>query len=53
LELSRSIWLITSLEPGGGEKMSKHSVPGSDISRLLTLYFAILTTRDRLALTPD
>ena len=26
LELSRSIWLITSVSPGGGEKMSKHSV---------------------------
>ncbi len=26
LELSRSIWLITSLSPSGGEKMSKHSV---------------------------
>jgi transposase len=27
LELSRSTWVITSLSPGGGEKMSKHSVP--------------------------
>ena len=26
LELSRSTWLITSLSPGGGETMSKHSV---------------------------
>jgi transposase len=26
LELSRSTWLVTSLSPGGGEKMSKHSV---------------------------
>jgi transposase len=24
LELSRSTWLITSLSPGGGEKMSTH-----------------------------
>ena len=23
-ELSRSTWLITSVSPGGGEKMSKH-----------------------------
>ena len=30
LELSRSTWLITSLSPGGGEKMSKHSVPAGD-----------------------
>jgi transposase len=26
LELSRSTWLITSLSPGNGEKMSKHVV---------------------------
>ncbi len=26
VELSRSTWLITSLLPGGGKKMSKHSV---------------------------
>src|SRR5712691_11913895 len=34
LELSRSTWLITSLSPGGGEKMSKHSVQGGDIAGL-------------------
>ncbi len=35
LELSRSTWLITSLSPGGGEKMSKHSVSAGDIAGLL------------------
>jgi transposase len=35
LELSRSTWLITSLSPGGGEKMSKHSVRGGNIAGLL------------------
>src|SRR6187549_1445643 len=35
LELSRSTWLITSLSPGGGEKMSKYSVPAGDIASLL------------------
>jgi transposase len=35
LELSRSTWLITSLVPGGREKMSKHSVRGGDIAGLL------------------
>src|SRR5215213_10098499 len=35
LELSRSTWLITSLSPGGGEKMSKHQVRGGDIAALL------------------
>jgi transposase len=38
LELSRSIWLITSLSPGSGEKMSKHSMPAGDISALLTRF---------------
>src|SRR5207247_9049093 len=35
LELSRSTWLITSLSPGGGEKMSKHAVQAGDIAGLL------------------
>jgi transposase len=41
LELSRSSWLITSLSPSGGEKMSKHSVPGGDVSGLLTLFLRL------------
>jgi len=39
LELSRSAWLITSLPPGGGERMSKHpvrgGVRGGDVAGLL------------------
>ncbi|HEY2752223.1 MAG TPA: hypothetical protein VGI62_12770, partial [Phenylobacterium sp.] len=35
LELSRSSWLITSLSPGGGEKMSKHAVTAADMAGLL------------------
>lgn len=35
LELSRSKWLITSLSPGAGEKMSKFIVPGGDVPALL------------------
>lgn len=38
LELSRSTWLITSLSPGGGEKMSKHSVSAGDIAALLARF---------------
>src|ERR1039458_6354983 len=30
MELSRSAWLITSLSPGAGEKMSRHSVVAGD-----------------------
>src|SRR3954447_17284858 len=36
LELSRSVWLVTSLAPGGG-KMSKHSVAEGDGAALLAL----------------
>ena len=35
LELSRSTWIVTSLSPGAGERMSKHSVPAGDVSALL------------------
>src|SRR4051812_12339339 len=35
LELSRSTWVITSLAPGSGETMSKHSVRSGDIAALL------------------
>lgn len=38
LELSQSIWLITSLSPGGGEKISKHSVPAGDVAALLARF---------------
>jgi transposase len=36
LELSRSKWLITSLSPGRGEKMSKHALAADDTAGLLT-----------------
>jgi transposase len=35
MELSRRAWLITSLSPGAGEKMSKHTVPAGDVYGLL------------------
>ncbi len=35
LELSRATWLVTSLSPGGGEKMSRHPVRGGDVVGLL------------------
>jgi transposase len=38
LELSRQNWLITSLSPGGGEKMSKHGVEAGDLAGLLALF---------------
>ncbi|ESX14998.1 transposase [Mesorhizobium sp. LSJC264A00] len=38
LELSRSKWLITSLSPGGGEKMSKHMVAAGDVADMLARF---------------
>lgn len=38
LELSRSTWLVTSLSPGKGEKMSKHGVEAGDLADLLKLF---------------
>ncbi|KAA3448063.1 IS110 family transposase [Mesorhizobium sp. SARCC-RB16n] len=38
LELSRSKWLITSLSPGGGEKMSKHAVAAGDVAGMLARF---------------
>src|SRR6202045_1730584 len=38
LELSRSTWLVTSLSPGNGEKMSKHTVATGDIAGLLARF---------------
>jgi transposase len=35
LELSRSTWLVTSLSPGDGGKMSKRSVGSGDVAGLL------------------
>ena len=37
LELSRSNWLVTSLSPGKGQKMSRHSVTAGNVAELLTL----------------
>jgi len=34
LELSRSKWVVTSISPGAGEKMSRHVVKGGDLSAL-------------------
>ena len=38
MELSRSTWLITSLSPGGGEKMSKHGMPAGNVDALLARF---------------
>jgi transposase len=38
LELSRSNWLMTSLSPGKGDKLSKHSVTAGDVAGLMKLF---------------
>ena len=35
MELSQSTWLITSLSPGAGERMSKHVVRAGDVAGLM------------------
>ena len=35
LELSRSTWLVTSLSPGAGEKLSKREIKAGDVCALL------------------
>ena len=47
MELSRTTWLITSLSPGAGEKMSKHSLRSGDIAGLLSR-FAQLKEKARM-----
>ena len=36
LELSRSTWLVTSLSPGSGPKLSRHQLRGGDVGGLLS-----------------
>jgi transposase len=38
LELSRSKWVVTSLSPGNGEKMSRRTVPACALGELLALF---------------
>jgi transposase len=38
LELSRSKWVVTSLSPGNGEKMSRRNVPAGALGELLALF---------------
>jgi transposase len=35
MELSKSTWLVTSLSPGAGERMSKHVVRAGDVAGLM------------------
>lgn len=38
LELSQSKWLVTSLSPGAGEKMSKFTIEVRDVAALLAQF---------------
>lgn len=38
LELSVSTWIVTSLSPGNGEKMSQHGLPGGELAGLRALF---------------
>lgn len=41
MELSRSTWLITSLLPGNGEKMSKYAVAAGNLAGLFDLFLKL------------
>lgn len=47
MELSRTTWLLTSLSPGGGERMSKHAVRSGDVAGLLARFSQL---RDKVRL---
>lgn len=47
LELSRSTGLVTSLSSGGGEKMSRHSVAGGNVSELLQRFSQLQDKAER------
>ncbi len=47
LELSRSTWVVTSLSPGCGKKMSKHQVPAGNLD-LLFERFSLLQEKSRM-----
>ena len=38
MDLSRTTWLLTSLSPGDGERMSKHAVRSGDVAGLLARF---------------
>lgn len=44
LELSRSTWLITSLSPGGGQKMSRYQLRSGDFPGLLSRFSRLRET---------
>ena len=41
LELSRKRWLVTSLSPGLGEKLSRRQVVGGDVGGLIELLLTL------------
>ena len=46
MELSNSTWLMTSLSPGAGERMSKHVVRAGDVAGLMGR-FSLLREKSR------
>ena len=47
MDLSRTTWLLTSLSPGDGERMSKHAVRSGDVAGLLARFSQL---RDKVRL---
>ena len=49
MELSKSTWLVTSLLPGAGERMSKHAVRAGDVAGLLQRFVQLRAKAKRRA----
>ena len=49
MELSKSTWLVTSLLPGAGERMSKHTVRAGDVPGLLQRFTQLRAKAKRRA----
>lgn len=41
IELSKKTWLLTTMSPGAGDKMSRHIIPGGDIGALFAQLAAL------------
>jgi len=50
MELSRTNWLLTSLSPGGGERLSRHVLRSGDVTGLRTRFSQL---RDKVRARQD
>lgn len=49
MELSKSTWLVTSLSPGAGERMSRHTIRAGDVAGLFERFAQLRTKAKKRA----